>query len=121
MASLIMILFACGVGVWWAWLNDYGLCDVTEIAKVPSPQGDLVAIVFEKDCGATTSFNTQIALVRNDAWAHLLPLHAFVVVNERGNLHPVWVDNNKIRISLPQNDEVYLREKHALGVTISYD
>ena len=40
------------------------LCDNTEVFRVASPDGQLEAVIFERSCGATTDFSTQISIVR---------------------------------------------------------
>ncbi|MDP3674939.1 MAG: hypothetical protein Q8R44_07570 [Novosphingobium sp.] len=39
------------------------MCANTEHQTVRSPDGDNAAIVFDRDCGATTGFNTQVSVV----------------------------------------------------------
>ena len=38
------------------------LCGNTLLAETPSPEGNLRAVVFERNCGATTSFSTQVSV-----------------------------------------------------------
>lgn len=40
------------------------LCDNTLVSKHPSPDGRFVAIVFYRNCGATTPCTTEISIVR---------------------------------------------------------
>jgi len=39
------------------------MCGNREIARVTSPGGRLDAVLFERSCGATTGFSTQVAVV----------------------------------------------------------
>src|SRR3954469_19547777 len=39
------------------------LCGNTLIEKIPSPGGRLQAIVFNRDCGATTDFVTHVSVI----------------------------------------------------------
>ena len=39
-------------------------CDNTEVSRLASPDGQLEAVIFERSCGATTDFSTQISIVR---------------------------------------------------------
>ena len=41
---------------------DYG-CANRVISEWPSPDGSRHAVVFERDCGATTGFSTQVSVV----------------------------------------------------------
>ena len=38
-------------------------CANTVIARIPSPDARYDAIVFERDCGATTGFSTQVSIL----------------------------------------------------------
>jgi len=37
-------------------------CANTEVARTPSPDGEMEAVLFERNCGATTDFTTQISI-----------------------------------------------------------
>lgn len=39
------------------------MCANTIVARMPSPDGQRDAIMFQRDCGATTGFSTQISIV----------------------------------------------------------
>lgn len=42
------------------------LCHDTVVSKRPGPDGHYLAVVFYRDCGATTPFTTEISIVRSD-------------------------------------------------------
>jgi|SRR5207247_735561 len=44
-------------------LQGCGLCSNDEVARVASPDSKLEAVVFQRDCGATTGFSTQVSVV----------------------------------------------------------
>lgn len=44
-------------------LSGCGLCDNEISQTVLSPSGRLKAVVFNRNCGATTGFNTQVSLI----------------------------------------------------------
>src|SRR5262245_58728358 len=46
--------------------GKFDSCGNDVLARVPSPTGSRQAIVFERDCGATTGFSTQISIVGRD-------------------------------------------------------
>ncbi|WGM37498.1 hypothetical protein [Caulobacter sp. NIBR1757] len=43
------------------------LCENTEISRVSSPDGRHDAVLFERSCGATTGFSSQVSIVRHAA------------------------------------------------------
>lgn len=40
-----------------------GMCANDEVQRVPNQDGTLDAVLFQRDCGATTGFSTQISVV----------------------------------------------------------
>ncbi|MFV0368437.1 MAG: hypothetical protein ACK5KM_08260 [Hyphomicrobiaceae bacterium] len=42
-------------------------CANKEIARALSPDGEWLAVLFTRDCGATTSISTQVTLMKPDA------------------------------------------------------
>jgi hypothetical protein len=61
------------------------MCANDLLTEIPSPDGALKAVVFQRDCGATTSFSTQISIL----WTNR-PLP-----NETGNLFVADTDHGK--------------------------
>src|SRR5689334_1844736 len=43
--------------------GSFGMCGNREVERVPSPDGTLEAVLFQRDCGATTDFSTQVSIV----------------------------------------------------------
>lgn len=58
--------FVLLVGVTMSSLGCGDLCEVTVFDEVVSPNGEYKAIVFERDCGATSGFSTSISIVPTD-------------------------------------------------------
>jgi hypothetical protein len=46
------------------WLLLDQACSNDVLMDIPSPDGEHKAIVFQRDCGATTGFSTQISVLR---------------------------------------------------------
>jgi hypothetical protein len=61
------------------------LCGNDEVLRVSSPDAKLEAVVFQRDCGATTGFSTQISIV---AKGTSLP-------NSGGNVYVADTDHGK--------------------------
>ncbi len=62
--AALALLLLLGVGAFAAissWMD--GLCGNTEISRAPSPDGRYNAIIFERNCGATTGFATHVSLI----------------------------------------------------------
>ncbi|MFZ5895184.1 MAG: hypothetical protein ACOY0T_29255 [Myxococcota bacterium] len=62
-----MLLFAGGV-LWFLFGVGDDLCANSLLSEYPSPDGGRKLVVFQRDCGATTGFSTQVSLLdANDA------------------------------------------------------
>jgi hypothetical protein len=48
-------------------VTSCGLCDDTQKSKAVSPDGQLVASVFERNCGATVDFSSIVSLASTSA------------------------------------------------------
>lgn len=42
---------------------DFDPCVNDMVGQVQSPDGQFKAVIFERDCGATTDFSTQVSIV----------------------------------------------------------
>jgi len=96
-------------------------CETTVHSELPSPGSDFKAIVFEKECGATTNFNTQVSL---------LPLYEkfdseqyppVLIVDGRIRLPIVWLDAYHLKISVPSGATVYRKDRQYKGIQIDYE
>lgn len=95
------------------WLGDT-MCGNDIYNEYLSPNGKLKAVVFQRDCGATTWFSTQISI---------LPAHN-VLGNEAGNIFIIdgdprevapnleWVDDKRIKILRKLTGKEYAAKTH---------
>ena len=54
------------------------MCGNDVYREYPSPNGKLKAVVFERDCGATTPFSTQVSVIESDQKLENVPGNAFI-------------------------------------------
>lgn len=59
LATGVLVLVAAAIV--WVWWNS---CGNVEQQRVSSPDGKRDIVVFERDCGATTDFSTQVSIIR---------------------------------------------------------
>lgn len=106
------------------------LCGNSPLLEVPSPNGKLKAVIFERDCGATTGFSTHVSVIETTG---LLP-------NEGGNLfvadtnhnaapsgpgggpavRVAWLDQSALRIEHHPLARVFRSERSTNGVRVEY-
>lgn len=109
---ILLILAACLVftvgfiGIFlFSTSNLAGECGNDVLQKIPSPDGKYVAVIFERSCGATTGYTTEVSV---------LPVTANLP-DERGNafwwdrsikLNVDWTENRTLKVivtNLPEN------------------
>lgn len=88
------------------------MCGNYPYASIESPDTNYKAVIFQRDCGATTGFSTQISI---------LPVNK-TLKNESGNIftmdgHPEevapllkWLDNSTLKVSINSKNKIYLSE-----------
>ena len=105
-------------------------CGNRMITNVPNGNGTLRAVLFERDCGATTGFSSQISLLGNE---EALPNEAgnlFVADNNHGraklgrndtlNVALRWLDPHRLEIHYDHLARVFKAERNMRGVRIVY-
>jgi hypothetical protein len=60
--SLVVVVAVCHVAC-----GRMDMCGNEVISRVVSPGGAYQAVIFERDCGATTDFSTQVSVLPADA------------------------------------------------------
>jgi len=93
-------------------------CDNEVISAVPSPSGAFDAVVFNRGCGATTGFNTQVSIVK----AGTAPVGAgnTLVLSGKVPLQLQWLSASKLSISGLGSAKIFKQEQSAAGVSVAY-
>lgn len=109
------------------------MCATTTIDQIPSPGGTLKAVVFQIDCGATTDFNSHVAIVAADtdlSKQDSLPQSFFAADGNHG-LAPsgreggpevliAWKDERHLEVQHHALVRLIRAEKKSNGVSINY-
>lgn len=109
------------------------MCATTVIDQVASPSGNLKAVVFQIDCGATSAFNSQVAIVSGDrsiSGKDSLPKSFFVADRDHGRapegkehgpeLQLSWLSDSSLEIQHHELARIIRAEKSSKGVAIDY-
>ena len=112
------LVTAIGVSVSLARCSMGWACANTEESRTTSPDGSRDAVAFIRDCGATTDYSSQVALVQ-----HGQPLadrsgNVFVY-GHRTDLRLQWIAADTLRIRYATANPVR-QESLVNGVTIVY-
>lgn len=93
-------------------------CDVALQREVRSPGARYVAAVFHKECGATTGFNTQVAL-RRAGTRFDTDSGQVLAIAGRHNLDVKWTSDNRLTVVLP-DEKVYVKNEMWRDVKVAY-
>jgi len=109
------------------------MCATTVIDQVASPSGKLKAVVFQIDCGATSGFNSQIAIVPgNKAISErgALPKSFFAADGDHGRapdgkehgpeLRLNWLSDSSLEVKHHELARIIRAEKSSKGVAVDY-
>ena len=118
-----------------AFLDHYfsDMCATTIIDQIASPNGKLKAVVFQIDCGATSDFNSQVAIVpgnRDISKKDSLPKSFFVADRDHGRapegkehgpeLRLIWLSDSSLEIQHHELARIIRAEKSSKGVAVDY-
>lgn len=119
------IFLAAAVGC-----ND-DLCGNQVAQEVSSPTRNYRAIVFERDCGATTGFSTQVSILPANKKLKNEPGNIFAAEGDRHGvpldshgamgLKVEWKGDHELRIGSPGAAQVFRKIPEYQGVRITYD
>ena len=108
-----------------------GLCANQLLSRLPSPDSAQDAVIYERDCGATTDFSTQVTLL--PAGAPLPKTPAPIVVIDRDHagapagpgggprIEATWVAADSLVLRFDRRARVFIRQTSAGRVGIRYD
>jgi hypothetical protein len=107
-----------------------GPCSNRIVHILPSPEGSLKAIVFLRDCGATTDFNTHISVLRANNSEPKGSGNAFVADSDHGramagewggpNVSLAWEGVRRLAVTYARGSRVFAKHDEVLGVHIEY-
>ena len=117
-----VVSVAVGVVVWRvAPSSAAGLCANRVLRTIPALDGASRAVIFERDCGATTGFSTQVAVLATDAPLPDTAGNAFIADDDHGRaptdsrgalpLEVLWRSADTLEIGYSRQARVF---RHAL-------
>lgn len=109
LAAMAVSLSGCG-----------SACENEVVSEVTSPSGKFKAVMFERGCGATTGFNTQVSIIDAD---ESVPDDAgnAIILDELVPLHIQWLSDDELSISGRRETQVFKQEEVVNGVRIRYE
>lgn len=106
-------------------------CANEVLAEAPSPDGKLKAVVFQRDCGATTSFSTQVSVFAAESAVGNAAGNVFTSDTNHGAAPsgpgggPVvrvdWRSPSVLVVSHDAAARVFVAESHVGEVKVNYE
>ncbi len=108
-AMLVMSVTGCG-----------DKCRNEPVTVVPSPSGAARAVVFHRNCGATTEANTQVAVLPRSAEQPNVPGNALILGGDVP-LTVRWDSETALTVSGLGSARVFKQSQTAADVAITYE
>jgi hypothetical protein len=105
------------------------MCGNMVVSRSPSPDGLRDAVMFERDCGATTGFSTQISIVAAGAVPSVAGNvlradddHGAARTGDWGGpwADMKWLSANHLLVRYATGSRLFAHEDEVSGVRISY-
>lgn len=104
-------------------------CANTLVSRADSPDGQHTAVLFQRDCGATTGSSTQVSVLKRGAELtgggnsfRADDDHGAAAVGDWGGswAEVRWLAPDHLLVRYAAKSRVFEQEKQVLGVRISY-
>lgn len=94
-----------------------GMCGNEIIQEVPSPNGEKVAYLFNRDCGATTSVSFQLSIMdKGDE----LPNKSGNIFVSDGEFTIDWVNGKNLSVRYRKSSVTYEMDTSVNGIKVEY-
>jgi len=131
LVAVLLLLVATAIGgLYFLGQAFSDTCGVNLLRETPSPDGKLKAVLFQIDCGATTGFNSHVAIMPSNA-SLSSNTESFFAADRNGGKAPDgegggpevqvnWVSDVKLDIQYHELARIFHNEKTSEGVNIVY-
>ena len=128
-ASVVIVLLVAVVSVGLYALLD-SMCQNTVLSDIPSPDEKYRAITFQRDCGATTGFSTQVSVIRPWWYLRNTTGNLFIADTDHGKapsgsgggpeVQVSWLSPSVLSIAYHPHARVFRSESVQGSVSVSY-
>ncbi|MGL5165518.1 MAG: hypothetical protein ACRC9K_06500 [Afipia sp.] len=96
-------------------------CEETVRSSTPSLDGKMLAVVFERECGATVPFNTQLSLAPTNHPFSSKKSPPFFVISGQHQLNIKWLGGKVIAVSVPIAVTIFKNEQSVGDIVVHYN
>ena len=88
------------------------MCGNEIYKEIYSPDKSLKAVIFSRNCGATTDYGTQVSILDHNEKLKNMKGDVFNTDGHAKNSAPIikWINNNQLNIRQRPNKQIYLAE-----------
>jgi len=116
---IILVIFSIGILLFLYMIS--GMCGNEILKEVPDSNNKYKAVIFSRDCGATTGSSIQISIMQSDKTLKNKGGNIFVMGHDgRGSAEVKWINDKKLRINYHKPDRIYHQKKGFFGIEIIY-
>ena len=108
-SSIPLALLGCGAE-----------CENEQIAVSPSPSGSTRAVVFNRSCGATVGFNTQVSVLRGKSPPPNEPGNTLILEGQVP-LRLLWKSESELTVVGSLGSKPFKREGKIGAVAVVYE
>ncbi|MES2568682.1 MAG: hypothetical protein V4710_01355 [Verrucomicrobiota bacterium] len=117
--AALLVVAALGVAAGFQFLAFFSPgCGNDVLSEIVSPDGAHKAVIFRRDCGATTDYSTQISIL--PAHKPLPNQSGDVFISDFVTVQVTWSSVKSLVISYPADARVYRAAKIFHDVAITY-
>jgi hypothetical protein len=107
-----------------------GMCGNQIVEEIPSPNKKLKAIIFTRDCGATTGFSTQLSILEIDDELENETGNTFILSdkakgpvfdNGGSKIKVIWVNDNSLTVYFDRRTDVGKQEEEVEDIEVTYE
>ena len=92
------------------------------MGSVLSPDQQTTAVVFIKNCGATTPYSYfQVAILRTEAPPLRSDTKGFFVARDQITLELKWISEHELLVTHPAGADVFASASSEAGVRVTYE
>lgn len=127
-----LVIIGVFIGAAFIGLNSLmeGMCKNDILEQIPSPNKKLEAIIFQRDCGATTGFSTQVSIINSSRNLPKGGGNVFVADTDHGKapsgqggpeVHAKWQNDKSLIIKYHKDARTFKTASMVKGINISYE
>lgn len=114
------LLLICGGALFWVLRGAVEMCANEPITTDVSPNGALKAVLFRRDCGATTSNSTHVSIIPASRQLPNEPGNVFVRSGQP-SVAVCWIGDRHLSISGDGAGTAFVHLTDYRGIRITYD